>query len=69
MEEARMTCAENSKDLMHPRLKFNRIGSGNHTLAILGHVLEPVDAAKVWVEIKLCYFRAGSIEDLSAFCL
>ena len=64
-----MTCAENSKDLMHPRLKFNRIGSGNHTLAILGHVLVPVDAAKSWVEIELCDFRASFIKDLSAFCL
>jgi hypothetical protein len=41
-----MTGAESSKELMYPRLKFDRIGTGNHTFAILGYVLEPVDAAK-----------------------
>ncbi len=69
MEEARMTCTESSKDLMHPRLKINRVSTGDHALAMRRNVLEPIDAAKSGVEIKLCNFRASFIEDLSAFCL
>jgi len=64
-----MTSAESSKQRMYTSLKFNRVGAGDHTLAMRGYVLEPVEAAIGWVKVKLCYFRASFIENLSAFCL
>jgi hypothetical protein len=63
-----MTGAKSAKQLMYPRLKFNRFGAGDDTLAMRGNVIVPVDAAKGRVEVELCNSRASFIEDLSAFC-
>jgi hypothetical protein len=68
VKEACMTGAKSAKQLMYPRLKFNRFGTGDHTLAMHGNMFVPVDAAKGRVEVELCNFRASFIEDLSAFC-